>query len=278
MGSEQARNRKHLFLCLACSIMISLVTDGCVHFHIKQEGEEDLTRARSLMSQGLFEASFRESQEVLRRYPQSQGDQALFQMGLIYLHPQNPNVDYQKSLGYFQRLEREFPDSQMRSEAEIWVSLLQKSLKTEEDILGKAIKAKELQAKELEKQRIDLEKIQEKRRQIEEKYYRTETRFEQPELRGITQVPGYEKVLKTTALGLAPKGFKREAKELGLDVKGPFVRNDNRICVFYEDENAKCYVFIDDQKEPLNIEKVALTIRLMATITMMETGKIKVPI
>ena len=134
MGSEQARNRKHLFLCFACSIMISLATDGCVHFHIKQEGEENLARARSLMSQGAFEASFRESQEVLRQYPQSHGDHALFQMGLIYLHPQNPNSDYQKSLLYFQRLKEEYPDSQLRGEAEIWIFVLQKSLKKEQDI------------------------------------------------------------------------------------------------------------------------------------------------
>jgi DNA repair exonuclease SbcCD ATPase subunit len=114
--------------------MISLATDGCVHFHIRSEGEQDLARARSLMSQGAFEASFLESQEVLRRYPQSQGDHALFQMGLIYLHPQNPNSDYQKSLGYFERLKREFPDSHLRSEAQIWIYVLQRLSEKEKDI------------------------------------------------------------------------------------------------------------------------------------------------
>ena len=68
----------------------------------------------------------------------------------------------------------------------------------------------------------------------------------------------------------------KEAIELGLEVKGPFLRNDNRICVFYEDDKSKCYVYIDDYEKPLNLEKMALTIKLMATITMMETGKIKV--
>jgi hypothetical protein len=163
MGSKRAGKRKHLFLCFACSIVISLATDGCVHFHISQEGEEDVARARFLMSQGLFEASLRESQEVLRRYPQSQGDKALFQMGLIYLHPQNPNVDYQKSLGYFQRLEREFPDSQMRSEAEIWISLLQKSLAKEEDI--KALnEARNLKEKEIKRKKQEINQL---RNQVE---------------------------------------------------------------------------------------------------------------
>jgi len=149
--------------------VISLATGGCVHFHISQEGEEDLARARSLMSQGLFEASFRESQEVLRRYPQGQGDHALFQMGLIYLHPQNPKVDYQKSLGYFQRLEREFPDSQLRSEAEIWISLLNKSLEKEEDIKAlneeRNLKEKEINRnkQEINRLRIQVESLQNQR-------------------------------------------------------------------------------------------------------------------
>ncbi|MFQ5712134.1 MAG: hypothetical protein ACE5GD_10220 [Candidatus Geothermarchaeales archaeon] len=69
-----------------------------------------------------------------------------------------------------------------------------------------------------------------------------------------------------------------EARSLDLRVKGPFLRSDNRICVFYEDEKARCYVYIDDYEEPLNIEKMALTIRLMSTITMMESGKIKVEV
>ena len=158
MGSEQARKRKHLFLCFACSIMISLATGGCVHFHIRQEGEENLARARSLMNHGAFEASFRESEDVLRRYHQSQGDQALFLMGLIYLHPQNPNADYQKSLGYFQWLEREFPDSYLRSEAEIWISVLQKSLKKEEDIKAlhgvRNLKEKEINKKKQENNKL----------------------------------------------------------------------------------------------------------------------------
>jgi tetratricopeptide (TPR) repeat protein len=152
MGSKRAGKRKHLFLCLACSIVLSLMMDGCVHLHVTEEGEEDLERARSLMRQGAFEASLRESQEVLRRYPQSQGDHALFQMGLIYANPQNPNSDYQKSLVYFQRLKREFPRSDLRSDAEVWILVLQKISEKDKDIeILKKIwtqKAKELAEKQ----------------------------------------------------------------------------------------------------------------------------------
>jgi tetratricopeptide (TPR) repeat protein len=163
MGSKRTGKRKHLFLCLACSIVISLVMDGCVYLHVQKEGEEDLARARSLMSQGAFEASLRKSQEVLRRYPQSQGDHALFQMGLIYANPQNPKADYRKSLFYFERLKREFPSSDLRSDAEIWILVLQKISEKDKDIeiLRKIWNQK---AKELAEKQEDVNKL---RNQVE---------------------------------------------------------------------------------------------------------------
>ncbi len=163
MGPEQARKRKHLFLCFASSITLSLAIHGCVHFHIKSKGEEHLATARILMSHGAFEASLRETQEVLRRYPQTQGDRALFQMGLIYLHPQNPNADYQKSLGYFQRLQREFPDSGLWVEADIWISVLQKLLEKEKDI-DVLKEVQNLKEKELAKKQKEMDKL---RHQVE---------------------------------------------------------------------------------------------------------------
>jgi chromosome segregation ATPase len=86
------------------------------------------------MREGAFEASLRESQEVLRRYSLTHGDRALFQKGLIYLHPKNPKSDYQESLEYFQRLTEAFPRSNLRSEAEIWILVLLKLSEKGKDI------------------------------------------------------------------------------------------------------------------------------------------------
>jgi len=207
MGSKRAGKRKHLFLCLACSIVISLVTDGCVHFYARKEGEEELARARSLMSQGAFEASFRESQEVLRRYPQSQGDHALFQMGLMYAHPQNPNSDYQKSLEYFQRLKREFPRSDLRSDAEIWILVLQKISEKDKDIeiLKKIWNQK---AKELAEKQEDVNKL---RNQVESLQNQTKSLQSQTgELdQQIKDLQKQIKLLKEIDLGIEEK--KRDA-------------------------------------------------------------------
>lgn len=163
MGSERARKRKRLFLCLACSVTMSLAAHGCVHFQKKSEAEQHLAKARLLMSSGKFQASLRENQGVLRRYPKTHGDRALIQMGLIYLHPQNPNADFQRSLKYFQRLTNKFPGSSLTGEAEIWIFWLQKLSEKEKEIetLNRICNRKE---KELTEKKKD---INESKAQVE---------------------------------------------------------------------------------------------------------------
>jgi tetratricopeptide (TPR) repeat protein len=107
---------------------------GCIHFPKKWQGEQHLARAKAIMAKGDYEASFKENKEVLRLFPHTMGDQAIFQMGLIYAHPKNPNSDYQKSLEYFQRIIKEFPKSSLRGEAGIWVLFLQKIMSEDKEI------------------------------------------------------------------------------------------------------------------------------------------------
>jgi chromosome segregation ATPase len=52
------------------------------------------------------------------------GDEALFQMGLIYSLPRNPNADYEKSRTFFEKLVALYPDSSRKEEASAWLLLL----------------------------------------------------------------------------------------------------------------------------------------------------------
>jgi hypothetical protein len=83
-------------------------------------------RVEGLLSRGNFEGAMRESQDLLAVSPKAPpGDEALMDMGLISAHYANPKKDYQKALGFFMRLEREFPRSPLTEEAKIWVGVLQ---------------------------------------------------------------------------------------------------------------------------------------------------------
>ena len=98
MGRKRTRKRKHLFLYLACLLTAFFVISGCLHFPKKWQGEQHLEKARSLIARGEYEAALQESKTVLSKFPKSLAAQALFQMGLIYAHPENPNPNYLKSL------------------------------------------------------------------------------------------------------------------------------------------------------------------------------------
>lgn len=184
MGTQRARKREHFFLCLACSITILIGVNGCIPFVKNLEGDRRLTAAKSLMGEGEYEASLRENREILRQYAQTHGDRALFQLGLIYLHPQNPNVDYQEALTYFQGLIEEFPGSDLRSEAEIWISVLQK-FSDNEKVIHALIKEKDFKEKELtqrenkiNKLRGELDRLQGQKNEVQRERERMAHRIE----------------------------------------------------------------------------------------------------
>jgi len=99
-----------------------------------------------------YETSLRENKELLRLFPQTLGDKALFQMGLIYAYPKNPNANYQKSLKCFKRIIKEFPQSDVRDKAKVWVLFLQEIINKDKKI--------NLLKRELEKKRKRINNLQ----------------------------------------------------------------------------------------------------------------------
>lgn len=161
MGREPTREGKYLLLYPACCIAVLLGIWGCTHFPEDRKGEGRLARAWALFAEGKYGASLRETEEVLRISPGTLGDLALFQMGLIYAHPKNPDQDYQTSLKRFQRMIKEFPKSKFKNQAEVWVLFIREIMGNEREIaelrqdgshLGKALGIEEQKVKDLESQ------------------------------------------------------------------------------------------------------------------------------
>jgi hypothetical protein len=86
------------------------------------------------------------------------GDEALFNMGLIFAHYGYPKRDYKKSLDLFKRLVKVFPQSPLVGQAKIWIGLLQENerLNIEVEELNKTIK---------KSKQIDIE-IDEKKKEL----------------------------------------------------------------------------------------------------------------
>ena len=73
--------------------------------------------ANDFFSQGNYKASLSKYEQIIEKYP-SAGDRVLFEMGIIYAYPRNEQKDYQKSLECFQKLIKDYPESEYRQDSE----------------------------------------------------------------------------------------------------------------------------------------------------------------
>jgi hypothetical protein len=140
MGHERSRKREYVLLCIACCVSMCLWLCGCVHSFKQWQGEQALSQAKELRGMGDYSASEKKTLGVLDDFPETLGGEALFQMGLLYSLPKNPNADYEKSIAFFQKLVTLYPESSRKEEATAWLSALNK-------IVGSEKESSELQKK-----------------------------------------------------------------------------------------------------------------------------------
>jgi hypothetical protein len=176
MGEERSWKREHLFFCLACCLSFMLGLAGCSGQAKQWHGRQDLREAESLMERGAYEASFNESLKLLNSHPLTLGDEALFHMGLLYVHPENPWADLHKARLCFERILKEFPMSRKKEEARLWLLTLR--AKEEErgnfgrklGLLESAVEEREKKLKQFQKELEEKDrKSSEAQKEIEER-------------------------------------------------------------------------------------------------------------
>ena len=161
MGTKPAWKRKYFFLHFACIGLLLSFIFGCLHFSEQRQGQKLLDDGIDHLGSRQFEASRAKSLTVLNRFPLGLADRALFQLGLLYAHPENPDRDYNKSLGYFNKIISEFSQSRLRSQAQLWVLIIRDDINKERKI-GKLNKKKVSLQKTIELQKIEISNLQEK--------------------------------------------------------------------------------------------------------------------
>jgi len=123
MGREQGGRRKHLFLYVACIFAVSQIAAGCAQLTEKLQITTSLAKARDSMEAGDFRIALAENDKALRQsFPVSRS-RVLFQRGLIYSHPKNPERDDTAAMSYFQKVVDEYPSSDLAAAAEILMVL-----------------------------------------------------------------------------------------------------------------------------------------------------------
>lgn len=147
MGTNRSRRRQHVHISVACLILF--VATACVPWKQILPASAQcapLESVRGLIERGDFEAAMKENQNILAGSPKTPpGDEALMSMGLITAHYANPKKDYKKAMGYFMRIERDFPQSLFVEEAKIWISVLKAFEKAKQVDLEIEQKKKEME-------------------------------------------------------------------------------------------------------------------------------------
>lgn len=133
MGRKHYGAGQCIQICFAC--IIFLLVSGCATFDgIKNRhaANKQLTRSQMLLAVGDYEGALSEIWEIQSivndGYP---GDEAVFNIALIYAHHDNPKRDFAKSLEYFHELIKNYPQSPLVEQARIWVSVLEDIEKSE---------------------------------------------------------------------------------------------------------------------------------------------------
>lgn len=92
----------------------------------KEEKSASVAKSRQIVDNNDFAEAVQRNLQILEESGKKKpADEALYNLGLIYAHVDNPAKDYQKSQTYFNVLTEQFPDSDLAEEARIWLGLFE---------------------------------------------------------------------------------------------------------------------------------------------------------
>jgi len=169
MGRKPTGKRQHFLFYVARFLIMMLWIASCSHVPQSWQARQNLSHAKALLANGSYQAALMETEQILRSDPGTTGVEALYLMGIIYAHPQNPNSSLERSLESFQILIKKYPNSDLTREAEAWVSTLRKIKKMDKEILelkDQIDKLKEIDLGIEEKKRGELPRIKKMDREI----------------------------------------------------------------------------------------------------------------
>ncbi len=167
MGREPTRRREYFHFFLAG--LIFLLLSGCATpekiktgMNSEEEARQHLLLGQGCLAQRDFEGALRENYEILSlALHQAPEDEALFNIGMIYAHPDNSKRDYLKSLYFWNRLIEDHPKSLWAWQAKAWKGMIQQN-----ERLSQSIKTLNLQVKQSDQERKRLEEERESHRPL----------------------------------------------------------------------------------------------------------------
>jgi tetratricopeptide (TPR) repeat protein len=119
-GLRQRGEGGYLCLFFVCIMIIPIFICGCSSIDKGYQTRSISREANDLFNQGKYEASLSRYEQIIEKN-QAVADRVLFEMGIIYAYPRNEQKDYQKSLKCFQKIVRDYPDSEFRQDSQMMI-------------------------------------------------------------------------------------------------------------------------------------------------------------
>ncbi len=114
---------------------------------------ELLNQIHKFLAQGNFEGAILENQKILSSSdPRSPKAEALFNLGLIFAHFENPQRDIEKSIELFNRLLKTYPKSPLVEQTKTCIGILQEN--EELNRLIKKLKQVDIEVEEMKRKRL----------------------------------------------------------------------------------------------------------------------------
>ncbi|HJV64796.1 MAG TPA: L,D-transpeptidase family protein [Geomonas sp.] len=154
------RTGKSTCLLYAFVLVVPIVVSGCGHLAEDVEVRSSFRDANNFFNKGSYQDSLKEYEQILARYP-GKGDEALFEMGIVYLYPKKEGRDLVKSRESFERLVRDYPESSFRQSSELMLlyikelsanNLMSASRLNEMDLIKQELGTKDTEILSLQRQ------------------------------------------------------------------------------------------------------------------------------
>lgn len=172
-GKRQRGIGESLHVFFVCTMIAPIVVCGCSYLEAGLRAGSLSREANDFFNQGKYEASLSKYEQILEKHPAA-ADRVLFEMGIIYAYPKNGQRDYQKSLECFQKLVRDYPDSDYRRDSQVMILQIHNII-----IKDKTIAAQQAQIgafrQEVKSKETEIHTLQEKIETLEQKIFALRT-------------------------------------------------------------------------------------------------------
>ena len=166
MGHKPTRKRKRFLLYFAGCLMGGILVCGCTtglslsgNHKPSPAAAQHLSQGDAMLLTGDYANARKESCILLEQFSGQVDDRALYLLGLVWIHPDNPQQDTHHADICFRRLVDQHPESPLVAAAETWLAMIARLEENEQFVnrLETTTLALEERLKVEERKRIQLE-------------------------------------------------------------------------------------------------------------------------